>query len=217
MSSVAEFTIPSEVLPFGDTLAANDDIWIEVERIVPTQDTALPFFWVWGDKPERFMDAAEKEPHVSDTELLDTTENGALFRAKWSPNSEIIRGIRQMEPTIIESEGTAERWRFEIRAQDRDAFNEFQRIFQEQDIPVNLVRLYDLSEVVKGEQHSLTQQQRETLIRAYREGYFEKPRQITQEELGEQFDISSRAVSDRLQRGVRNLVASTLLPSSKST
>ena len=50
---------------------------------------------------------------------------------------------------------------------------------------------------------------------AYRAGYFEQPRETTQDELGECFGISHRAVPDRLRRGIRNLIAQTLLPAER--
>ncbi|WP_436344006.1 helix-turn-helix domain-containing protein [Natronorubrum sp. FCH18a] len=213
MSIIAEFTIPPEALPFGDTLVEAPNTRIEVERIVPTQESAFPFFWVWGSEPEAFMDAAEAEPNVANVHLLDHVEDGALFRAKWSPNAELIRGIRRLDATIIEAVGTSEHWRFEVRTQEQDAFTDFQRIFDEQGISISLNRLYDLAEVVEGNHRSVTPEQRETLIAAYQDGYYEKPRQTTQEELGEQFDISYRAVSERLRRGNRNLIGDALLPS----
>lgn len=212
MSYVGEFTIPPESLPFGETLLENPDIRIEVERIVPTHETALPFFWVWGSEPEIFMDAAEDEPDVAETRLLDEVENGALFRAKWSPTAEIISGLKQLEATIIDSEGTSERWRFEVRAEERERFIEFQQVFQGQGIAISLGRLYDLADVVGVDHLTLTQKQRETLLTAYQEGYFEQPREVTQEELAVEFGVSPRAVSERLRRATRNLVENTLLP-----
>lgn len=47
---------------------------------------------------------------------------------------------------------------------------------------------------------------------ALEEGYFDKPRAVTQADLAERFDISRRAVAERLRRGTRNLVAETLQP-----
>ena len=213
MSFVAEFTIPPDVLPFGDTLKAYPDMRIEVERIVPTHESALPFFWVWGHDPEIFMDAAETEPEVSETRLLESVENGGLFRAEWSPSATIIKGFKQLPVTIVESEGTSDRWRFEVRAQDRNTFREFQEIFQDQGVPISLTRLYDLAELVEGDRQTLTPKQRETLLQAYQTGYFDKPRKVTQSELGEQLGVSYRAISERLRRGTRNLIAATLLPS----
>lgn len=213
MSVVAEFTIPPEALPFGDTLVKTQDTEIEVERVVPTQESALPFFWVWGCEPEVFIDDAETEPNVANVNVLAHVEDGALFRAEWKPNAELIKGIKRLDAAIIEAIGTTEHWRFEVRTQDQSAFNDFQELFEEQGISIDLNRLYDLSELVEGNFRSITPEQREALIAAYQEGYYEKPRQISQEELGEQFDISHRAVSERLRRGIRNLIGEALLPS----
>lgn len=217
MSIVAEFTIPAESLPGGETLLEMPDTRIELERIVPTEESALPFFWVWGPEPELFAERAERETDVVETQLLDQVRGGALFRAEWSPESETIRGVEQLRATIIEATGTADRWRFQVRTQEQEAFTEFRQLFQRQGIPVELDRLYDLSELVEGNNRTLTDEQRETLIRAYRDGYYEAPRRTTQEELGDHFGVSHRAVSERLRRGVRNLIASTLLPSGDGT
>lgn len=213
MSFVADFTIPPETLPFGDTLAENPAMRIEVERIVPTHESALPFFWVWGSEPERFMEAAEEEAEITDVRLLESVDDGALFRAEWSPNATLIRGLSQLDATILESVGSAQQWRFEVRAQDRDTFIEFQEVFRAEGIPISLIRLYDLAEMVGGDRRSLTPKQRDALIRAYREGYYDQPRAVTQEALGEQLGISHRAVSERLRRGTRNLISATVLPS----
>lgn len=215
MSVVAEFTIPPEVLPFGETLVTTPNTEIEVERIVPTQESALPFFWVWGCEPELFLEDAETEPHVSNINLLSQVEDGALFQAEWAPDAQLINGIRQLDATIIEAVGTADHWRFEVRTQDQSAFSDFQDIFEEEGVSIELQRLYDLDQLVEGNYQSLTPEQREALIAAYQEGYYDQPRQTTQEELGEQFEISHRAVSDRIRRGTQNLIAETLLPSAK--
>jgi predicted DNA binding protein len=49
----------------------------------------------------------------------------------------------------------------------------------------------------------LTDKQREALSAAIREGYFERPRRISQAELAEQFDISKQAMARRLARAER--------------
>lgn len=211
MTCVAEFTVPAEALPFGETLVENPDARIEVERIVPTDESAFPFFWVYGDDPERFLDRAAAEPEIDDVQLLERIDGRALFRANWSPDVELIEGLKRLDVTIVESVGSAEHWRFEVRARTRDRFAEFRGLFRDHGIPITLTSLYDLGSAMEDEHRALTPEQREALILAYREGYFENPRRVTQEELGEQFDISYRAVSDRLRRGTRNLVAAHLI------
>lgn len=49
----------------------------------------------------------------------------------------------------------------------------------------------------------LTAKQRTALAAAVREGYFERPRQTSQAELAEQFDISKQAMARRLARAER--------------
>lgn len=217
MSIVAEFTIPAEALPAGDLLVENPDMQIEIERIVPTRESAFPFFWVWGPDPETFKENVEREPSMEEVDVLDRVDDGALFRAEWTPDAELIQGIRQLNAVIIEATGTSEHWCFQIRTQERDAFTEFRSLFQQQGISVHLNRIYDFSEMVEGDTRPITPAQRETLLTAYREGYFEQPRQTTQEELAEQFSVSRRAVSDRIRRGTRNLIATSLLPSEEQT
>lgn len=212
MTYVAEFTIPPDRFPFGTTLAEMETVEIEVDQIIPTDESALPFFWVRGCEPDVFMDHAEHEPEVKRTELLGRVDDVALFRAEWCPNAELIEGLRELDMTIVESIGTADHWRFEVRAEDRDVFRSFEQTFEAQGIPITLDRLYSLEELLETEQQRLTAKQRETLVAAHREGYFEQPRQVTQADLAEQFGVSRRAVSERLRRGMNNLVAETLLP-----
>ena len=211
MTYVAEFTVPPESFPFGKTLVSMPDIEMEVDQIVPTDESALPFFWVRGCDPEAFLAAAEAEPDVEDTRELETVGETALFRAKWNPSAGVIEGLQELDATIVESVGTAESWRFEVRTADRPAFSQFRDVFESEGIEIDLARIYDLEDVVDGQRDALTDDQRETLLAAYHAGYYETPRETTQAELGEHFGITSRAVSDRMRRGVRNLVRDTLL------
>lgn len=213
MSYVAEFTIPPEAFPFGKTLVEMPDVEIRVDQIIPTDESALPFFWVHGCEPDEFMAYAEEEPEVEDTQLLEQVEHVALFRAEWRPNAEVIEGLKDIDLTIVEAIGTTDHWRFEVRTESQDTFTAFRETFEAQGIPITLERLYSLDELLEGNYRSLSPKQRETLLTAQQRGYFKKPRQINQDELAEQFDISRRAVSERLRRGINNLISETLRPS----
>ena len=211
MSIIAEFTIPAEALPGGDILVEMPETVLELERIVPTKETAFPFFWVWSDAVKTFMKHARDEEKIAAIEVLDTVEQGALVRATWTPGADLVHAIKALNATILEAKATAEEWFFRIRTDEQEAVSTFQDIFTSHEIPVTLNRIYDISKLVTGKQYELTPAQRETLIMAYEEGYYAKPRETTQQELGEHFNITSRAVSDRLRRGTANLIVNTLL------
>lgn len=216
MVIVAEFTIPPEAIPGGKTLTAMPEVRIELERIVPAEETALPFFWMFGRDPDAFLNKLQTEPDIADLQVLASIDHAALFGATWTPDDEVIQGIRTLRATIREATGTADKWYFQVRAKTRQRLLEFQQIFHEQDIPVELKRLYTLSEMLETE-HPLTDEQQQTLITAYERGYFNRPREVTQAELGEYFGISSQAVATRLQRGIRNLIQKALLSPAPET
>lgn len=211
MSSVAEFTIPPESFPFGRTLLEMPDVEIEMDQIVPTDEAALPFFWVSGCDPGEFMEFAEREPEIRDTRELESVGHKALFRAEWTPNADVVAGLKDLNVTIVEAVGTAESWRFEVRTENRGSISRLQDVFEAEGIPIDLIRIYDLEDVLKEEDGSITEAQRETLLAAYDGGYFDVPRGTTQEQLGARFGVSPRAVSERLRRGTRNLVRDALV------
>ena len=211
MSIIAEFSIPPRALPGGDLLTAMPNTTIELERIVPTEENALPFFWVWTDDVTTFVNNAQNDPEIADITVLEEVEHGALVRATWTPEADLIHAIKTLRATILEAHATAEEWTFRIRAEHQEGIATFQEIFTTHDIPVILDRLYDLSELVDDHRTVVTDEQRETLLAAYEQGYYERPREIDQQELGEQFDITSRAVSDRLRRGTANLIEGVLV------
>lgn len=216
MSVIAEFTIPPEALPGGSLLAEMPEIRIELERVIPTQEQAFPFFWVFGENVATFVRELEEEPEIAELTVLARLDHGAVVQAAWTPDAEVVHAIKTLKATILEATGSAENWRFRIRATSHEKVKTFSEIFQEHDIPVYLERIQDLSSERVTSQYALTPEQQEILVAAYEAGYFQKPRGTTQAELGEEFDITARAVSDRLRRGTRNLIANTSLTAATS-
>lgn len=213
MSYVAEFTVPPESFPFGETLVRMPHIEIELDQIIPAGESVLPFFWVRGCEPEEFMAVAETETDVIRTHKLERVEHTALYRAEWQPGTEIIDRLRQLSMTIVEVIGTAESWRFEVRVEDRSELRLFQDIFQADEGEIELVRIHDLRTTIQNEDDPVTEDQRKALISAYENGYFDSPREATLADLSTDFDISSRALSERVRRGTKNLIHSEVIAS----
>lgn len=210
MSIVAEFSIPVEAVPGGTSLAELPEATIQLERIVPSNDQVLPFFWVFNADSRTFLEYLRTEPEIRDATVLAETAPGSLFHATWTPEAAVINGIKQLQATIIEAEGTSDGWWFQVRAKNRERLAAFQRIFTDQEISVEVRRIYNFARMVESER-PVTPEQREVLVAAYEQGYFDQPRQVTQTELGNQFGISGRAISNRLLRGTKNLISSNLL------
>ncbi|UPW00974.1 helix-turn-helix domain-containing protein [Halorussus gelatinilyticus] len=211
MSVIAELSIPVEDFPLGRALAVTPNMQIELERIVPTDTGALPFFWVRGDDVDAFVAELREETDVDAISILDRFEDGALIRATWTATPGFVEGILRSEATLLEVTRYDDVWRFRLRSPDREAVAALQRYCAENDIDLRLDRISSLGEVESGQQYGLTDDQRRTIVTAFEAGYFDDPRGTTLEELGTEFDISPRAVSKRLRRGLRNLVDATLI------
>ena len=211
MSVIAELSVPVEDFPLGRALATTPDMQVELERIVPTDTGALPFFWVWGDDVDAFVAELKSEADIEAVCVLDRVEDGALIRATWTSTPGLVEGILQSEATLLEVTRYEDVWRFRLRSPDREAVAALQRYCAENDIDLRLDRINSLGEVKAGKQYGLTDDQRRTILTAFEAGYFDDPRQTTLEDLGSEFDISSRAVSKRLRGGLRNLVDATLI------
>ncbi|MFP8956634.1 helix-turn-helix domain-containing protein [Natrialbaceae archaeon A-CW3] len=93
---------------------------------------------------------------------------------------------------------------------DRDALSHLREHCSEHGISFHLDRLYR-SEGVSLSANELTASQREALVVAYENGYFDSPRVTTLEAIGNEIGISRQAVADRLRRGHRHLIESMLI------
>jgi predicted DNA binding protein len=62
----------------------------------------------------------------------------------------------------------------------------------------------------RGTDFGLSPKQLEIVRKAHLSGYFDVPRQVTQQELADHFGISSSAVSQRLRRATAQILGGTV-------
>ena len=70
--------------------------------------------------------------------------------------------------------------------------------------------MHALAPVETETEAALTDTQLEALALAYERGYFEFPREVTLEALGEELGISRQAVGSRIRGGINHVLGSTL-------
>ncbi len=137
-----------------------------------------------------------------------------LVRIDWNLDHEsVLTAIVNTDVTLLSGLGDAENWTFEVRSSDQKNVSAFQTYCHGNDVPIKLSQLHALSPLELDREYDLTDGQRKALVLAYSRGYFDSPRDATQDDLADELDISRQAVSSRLQRGLRRLVASTLITS----
>ena len=211
MATEATFTVPSAQFPLGTVFTQLPDVTVTLERIIPARDVVIPYFWVRGGNVDDIESTFGDQPGVREIRFVDSVEDEYLLRVEWALDyDDVLTVLAETEVPLIEATGTSRQWTFEIRGDRRSNIADFQRRCRELDIPTTLRKLHALTPVETGTEAALTDTQREALVLAYERGYFESPREVTLEALGEELDISQQAVASRLRRGIKHVLGSTL-------
>lgn len=214
MSVIMEFTVESEGFSLGQALSGPPEMHVELERIVPTGNTVLPFLWVTGDEFEAFEERVRSHPLIEEFVALERVEASTLYRVQWrGDHNDLVGGITEAEGTILEAEGDEE-WTFHLRFGTHDNLSTFYNYCTDHDIPITIRRTYTLSERTQSvRRYDLSQQQREALLLGLRKGYFDTPSEVSLSELAAELDISQQAVSNRIRRGTKKVLDEALLSS----
>jgi hypothetical protein len=211
MATVARFTVDSTEFPLGSVFERVPGVTVELERVVPTVGSVVPYFWVRGAGVDDIAAEFSDHPGVRNIQLIDVIDHEYLLRCEWSAEYEgVLSGLVETGVALLSAIGTADRWTFEIRGDDHDSIAEFQRYCLDRGVPVTVTALHSLESLREQSEFGLTDAQREALLLAYERGYFEEPRQTSLAELAAELDISRQALASRLRRGHERLIRSAL-------
>lgn len=209
---VTEVTIPTDSFELGQILHDHDETRIELTKFVPTGNGLAPYFWAETDDHDAFEEAVRSDEQVASLTEVDDGPNKRLYHIEWADPMEInglLDAIRAHNLIVETAVGTADIWRFRLRAANHGGLTEFQRTCNENGIELTINRIWNPS-TAGQDPDGLTFDQREALRVAARLGYFESPSKATLDEVGEELGISSQAASKRIRAGVEKVVDSTL-------
>lgn len=210
MSTVIEISVPAVDFALGRSLEGIESTQFELERMIPTTDAVVPFFWAHDTDPEALETGLETDEDVIDVRMLDKLDDRALFRIEWVPSiNGLVQSIIEHEATILEALGTNDRWEFQLRFPEGANISSFQAALDESNVDFTLHRMYNPDDP-DTEVSGLMPAQRETLVMALEDGYFAIPRETNLMEIADDLDISDQAVNERMRRGMAKLVVSSL-------
>lgn len=214
MSVIAEISVPADEFELGRILDLSTVGVVELESLVPTGERAVPYFWVCEADFERFEAAVESHAAVEEIAQVDVYEDRVLYTLAWSAGSDpVFRAVHDADAYILDATGSAGTWAFELRFPDHDAMSSFQQVCRDDDVSFEVLRVYNPSKPEIGPWFGLTEPQREALLLAVEQGYYDIPRSCKTVELAEQLDISDQAVTERLRRAIVTLTSNTVLSS----
>lgn len=212
MAIEASFTVEHEDFPLSAVFEQLTDVTIELDRVVPTGEAVIPYFWISADDTDKLTTDLSADLGISQVKVIDKLEKQMFVRIDWNlAHESILTAIVNTEIALLSGIGKEKQWTFEIRASKQQDLSEFQNYCHENDVPIELTELHAISSLKSDREHDLTDGQREALILAYSNGYFDSPRDATQGDLAAELGITRQAVSSRIQRGLRRLVANSLI------
>ncbi|WP_246998704.1 bacterio-opsin activator domain-containing protein [Halosolutus gelatinilyticus] len=212
MSIVAEFSVRSDDFALNHALTEAPHMVAEIEQVVATmEDKVMPYFWVSGGDHAEFEAAFENDESVTNVAPIDEVDGAILYRAEWTQNVEtIVYAYIELGSSILQAIGRDTNWELRMRFDDRESLSDFQAYCEENGISFELNRIQEQEQPMASAQYDLTTKQRETLVTALEEGYYEVPQTISMSELAAQMGVSQQALSKRFHAAHKNLITSTL-------
>lgn len=211
MSLFGELHVQPDAFALHETVRSLPDVTVEIERVVASGRMLTPYFWVSGVDRETFEQAASDDPSVRDLRDLDDFQDATLYRGEWTENVATLTYIyTEIGATILEATGTNNEWQLRMRFDDQSQLAEFRDYCHDNDIPFELVRLYEIENAQSGAKFGLTPTQDEALTTAWEMGYFDSPRTASMRDVAAKLDITQQALSSLLRRALYTLVANSL-------
>lgn len=210
MSLVVDLSIPAQDFKLGQILQMERGTRIVIETTVPLGDKLVPFIRVF-DEHDRFETTVSNHSDVTDIHVVSTHDGEILYALDWTDSQDqFFQGIKRHDGTIMKSAGSENVWNFELRFESHDALSNFQEYCQSVGMGIEINRLYNPTKPDAGPWFGLTPPQRNALKRAVEAGYYNIPREISTQNLADEFEITDQAMTERLRRAIGNLVSNTL-------
>jgi len=210
MVTIARATIPASEFALSHSLEAVPDLEFDIERIVDTGDqVVMPLLWVRGTDGRE--DMFEEDPTVRSVERLAEFDGEWFYRMEWVDNVELVLALlTNAEAAILDAYGKSDRWKLRMMCAERDHLSEVHDFCNSHGLTFNIESVRELDGESAG-RFGLTAEQFEALTIAAERGLYAVPREVTIQELAEEFDVSHQALSERLRRGTDALIEDTLL------
>lgn len=214
MSLIAEFSLRSPDLVLAGALEAAPNVTVELEQQMATaRDLPTFVFWAFGGDFDRLETGLDRDATIQSSDIIEELGDRRLYRTRLDRDAllSIYPVYQRLGASPMAATGSADGWERRVRFPDRDAVVEMRQFCADNEVDFRLHRLYTPGDADVVDEFGLSSEQRRALVTAERVGYFDVPREVSLDDLGEELDISGQSASERLRRGVSKLVSNTLL------
>jgi predicted DNA binding protein len=211
-SIYVELEVSHPDLPLAAFVDGLPDATIELEYQRSASVDTGAFLTIAGVDAETAAAGLAAAPSVDEVLTLGAVGSGHVYRVTLVDCVDLLPpdathlGIRVLE---VVNRGGA--WRLKLHCPDRSVLESLRNHYHDHDVPFRIKRLHEAVDTHDSPDVSLSPVHRQTLTTAYRAGYFDVPRGITQGELADQLGLSRSGLSQRLRRATAKLVEQLVL------
>lgn len=214
MSTIVEATVPADQFALHETFQELPETSFEMVRAVASgQENVNPFVWASGADQKDLQTALEADPSTSSVKLLVGSAGEFLFELEWALSASVaFDTLVGQNAYLLDAVASDDEWEFRLVFPERDAVSETFDTCQAYGLDLVMERIGEFTGSTRRGQFGLTEKQSASMLDAFEAGYYDVPRRIKQEELADRLGLSHQALSERLRRGHKTLVANALNP-----
>lgn len=205
---IAEFRVAHPDFPLMETLESGPAFEI-TSLFQPGTSASVPekTFAITAADYEMVEASLEADPSVSDVRTIDVCRNNRTYRIRFTDRTVLLSPtLGDLGLRIDAIDRDHDMWRFQVSAADRSTMIAALDYCRETSRMFTLDRLYASVAEESVTSPELSEQQRQTLLLAARQGYFDVPRGTSLEALGAELGVSDSAVSARLRKAINSLI-----------
>jgi predicted DNA binding protein len=212
MATIVKATIPAEQFALSETFQAVPEVEFDAVRLATHgTDRVVPLLWATNADTDAVAAAITEDETTQGARVITSRNRSTLFRMDWTNQVRFLTHVLIEEHgAVISARGRSDGWTFRILFPERDAVSSTCEACDAYDIDIE--RIASLADTPSIEGSQLTDGQFTTVKTAVDKGYYEVPRRTNLQELASDLDITHQALSERLRRGHRALIESTIIP-----
>lgn len=170
------------------------------------------YFWIEASDFDAVEETLTEDHTVATFSILTGAEDGRTYRIEYSDEAKLITPtITDIGGITRESRSYLNGWKLHVQFEDHSALSALYEYASTEDIRLELLELRQQEKSNDRAEFGLTGSQREALMAAFMQGYYDEPRETSLKELASFLGISRTAVSGRLKRGSAQLIEEVLI------
>ena len=204
--------MPAEGFALHHTLSTVTDLRVECEPLVQSgEKSVMPLLWMRGADRDATDNALADDSTVESVSCLSAFDDGHLCRIEWAGRvRHLLEMVTNGKATVLDIHARDDRWYLRVMYPSREHFSRTHQFATDHGLAFDVTSIREAEGKPAG-RFGLTEGQREVLVRAAQQGYFDVPQKTNLGALADNCDVSHQALSERLRRGMGTLIEDTLL------